>query len=53
VADRPSFDLPGVGEVGFRLTLVFHREDGEWRAVPSHASLGVPNAEVAPDLPAA
>jgi ketosteroid isomerase-like protein len=26
-----------------RLTAVLHQEDGEWKAVQSHASIGVPN----------
>ena len=42
VADRPTLKLPG-GEVPVRLTAVFHQEDGEWKLVQSHGSLGVPN----------
>jgi hypothetical protein len=25
------------------MTVVLHEEDGEWKAVQSHASIGVPN----------
>jgi len=46
VADRPSFALPGMGTIPFRLTMVFHREDGEWKAVQSHASVAVPNEDL-------
>ena len=42
--------LDGVGRferegesVDVRMTGVLHREDGEWRVVQSHASIGVPN----------
>lgn len=41
-ADRPTLRLPG-GAVAVRLTAVFHREDGEWKLVQVHGSLGVPN----------
>jgi SnoaL-like domain len=33
-------------EVRMRWTAVFHREDGEWKLVQAHASVGVPNEEV-------
>jgi ketosteroid isomerase-like protein len=41
---EPRFRL---GEVvaPFRLTNIFHREDGEWRIVHWHCSLPVPNEE--------
>jgi hypothetical protein len=41
---EPRFRL---GEVvaPFRLTCIFHREDGEWRIVHWHCSLPVPNEE--------
>ncbi|MDQ3587026.1 MAG: nuclear transport factor 2 family protein [Actinomycetota bacterium] len=44
VADRPTLQLEG-GAVPARLTLVFHQEDGEWKLVQTHGSLGVPNEE--------
>jgi hypothetical protein len=36
----------GGSSVPFRLTTVVHLEDGEWKAVQSHASIGVPNSEM-------
>jgi hypothetical protein len=51
VADQPRFRLPN-GDISFRLTCVFHREEGQWRLVQTHASLGVPNeAVVGSELP--
>ncbi len=44
VADRPTMQLPG-GAIGVRLTAVFHEEDGEWKLVQAHGSLGVPNED--------
>lgn len=44
-ADRPTFKLPDGTELPFRLTAVLHQEDGRWKVVQSHASIGVPNAE--------
>jgi ketosteroid isomerase-like protein len=43
VVDRPSFRLPDGTEEPLRFTAVFHREDGEWKMIHSHISLGVPN----------
>lgn len=45
VADRLRFVLPDGTEVGFRWTAVFRQEDGEWKLVQGHASIGVPNEE--------
>ena len=39
---RGSFETDGKS-VGVRFTAVLHREDGEWKVVQSHASIGVPN----------
>ncbi len=36
----------GGSSVPFRLTTVVHLEDGVWKAVQSHASIGVPNSEM-------
>lgn len=44
VADRPSLQFPE-GEVPVRFTAVFHQEEGEWKLVQSHGSVGVPNEE--------
>jgi len=46
VADRAKFVLPDGTEAPFRWTAVFHQEDGEWKLVQGHASVGVPNEEV-------
>jgi SnoaL-like protein len=32
--------------VPLRFTVVVHQEDGEWKAIQSHVSIGVPNAEM-------
>lgn len=40
------FTNPGVGERPVRMTAVLAREDGRWKAVQSHASIGVPNADI-------
>jgi hypothetical protein len=45
VADRPIFKL-GSTEVVCRHTSVFVREDGDWRIVQHHFSIGVPNEDV-------
>jgi hypothetical protein len=45
VADQGVFVLPDDSEVPFRITGVFHREDGEWKMVQEHASIGVRNEE--------
>jgi len=44
VADQPTFQLP-TGAASFRMTCVFHQEDGAWKVVQAHASIGVPNEE--------
>ena len=46
VADRGKFVLPDGTEVPVRLTAVFRQENGEWKLVQEHASVGVPNQEV-------
>ena len=45
VTDQPVLRLPG-GEIPFRVTMLFHREDGVWRVLQSHASFGVRNEDV-------
>jgi hypothetical protein len=45
VADRPSVVLPG-GTISTRLTGVVRQEEGEWRFVHIHISVGVPDEEV-------
>jgi ketosteroid isomerase-like protein len=41
-AGRGWFEVEGQ-RVPVRLTVVVHRENDEWKAVQSHASIGVPN----------
>ena len=43
---RGRFTRPGGGERAVRLTGVLIREDGQWKVVQSHASIGVPNADI-------
>jgi hypothetical protein len=45
VADQGKFVLPDGAEVPFRWTAVFHQEDGTWKLVQGHASIGMPNEE--------
>ena len=47
VVDRDaSFRLTDGTQIPFRSTVVFRREDGEWRVVHSHSSIGVRNEEM-------
>ena len=45
-ADRGAFLLPDGSEAPFRITVVFHREQGEWKVVQEHASVAVGNEAV-------
>ena len=45
VADRPTAVLPD-GPISTRLTGVVRQEEGEWRLVHIHLSVGVPDEEV-------
>jgi len=45
-ADRHITRRMNDEEMTIRETIVFHKEDGEWKIVQFHASLGVPNTEV-------
>jgi hypothetical protein len=45
VADRPTAVLPE-GPISARLTGVVRNEEGEWRLVHIHLSVGVPDEEV-------
>jgi ketosteroid isomerase-like protein len=45
VAARGWFEIDG-NRVPVRLTGVLHQEDGEWKAVQNHASIGVPNEQM-------
>jgi ketosteroid isomerase-like protein len=43
---RLTITLPDGRSVSPRWSSVFHREDGEWKFVHTHASIGVPNDQV-------
>jgi uncharacterized protein (TIGR02246 family) len=43
---RGRFTKAGGGERPVRMTGVFVREDGQWKMVQSHASIGVPNDDI-------
>jgi ketosteroid isomerase-like protein len=45
VADRGHFLLPDGNKVPFRMTAVFHRENGAWKLVQEHASVAVTNED--------
>jgi hypothetical protein len=45
VSDRPTIKLPDGTHIPLRITAVYHREDGQWRFVSWHASIGVANEE--------
>jgi ketosteroid isomerase-like protein len=44
-AGHGFFEMEGQ-RVPVRLTAVLHQEDGDWKAVQSHASIGVPNEQM-------
>ena len=37
--------LPDGTEIPFRITGVYHQENGEWKVVQWHASIGISNEE--------
>jgi hypothetical protein len=43
---RPTLTLPDGKEVSLRWSAVFRDEDGEWKAVQIHASVGIPDEEL-------
>jgi ketosteroid isomerase-like protein len=45
VADRPAFRAPDGSTIETRLTGVVRREDGGWRWVQAHFSIGIPNEQ--------
>ena len=52
VADQGKFKLPDGKEIPLRLTGVFLKENGDWKLVQMHASIGVPNEKAfGQDLP--
>jgi ketosteroid isomerase-like protein len=46
ISSRPVWTLEDGTQVPARLTSVFHQEDGEWKLVQGHVSVGVPNEEL-------
>ena len=46
VADQGAFVLPDGSEAPFRITAVFHRENGAWKLVQEHASIATNNEDV-------
>jgi hypothetical protein len=46
VADRPRAVLPDGNAISTRLTGVLRQEEGEWRFVHIHISVGVPDEEM-------
>jgi hypothetical protein len=46
VVDRDTFQLPDGTEVPFRNSAIFLREDGGWKLVHAHSSIGVRNEEM-------
>ena len=42
---RARYAMPGGGGNDIRFTGVFRREDGRWRLVQGHSSIGVPNED--------
>ena len=43
---RPTWILEDGREIPSRWTAVFHQEDGEWKMVQAHTSVGVPDTEL-------
>lgn len=43
---RPVLHMPDGAEVHMRFTMVCHRENGRWKWVHQHTSIGVPNEDV-------
>ncbi|GAB1692827.1 nuclear transport factor 2 family protein [Krasilnikovia sp. M28-CT-15] len=46
VSDNPTFHLPDGVRIPARFTAVAHREDGDWKLVQAHTSVGVPNEQL-------
>lgn len=44
-ASRVTLKLPDNLEIPFRVTGVFHQENGSWKLIQWHASIGIPNEE--------
>jgi hypothetical protein len=46
VIDQPTIHLNNGRAVQLRVTSIFRREDGAWKLVHQHSSIGVPNDTV-------
>jgi hypothetical protein len=46
VSDYPKLRLPDGTEIPFRITAVYHKENGAWKMVQWHGSIGVRNEEL-------
>jgi hypothetical protein len=44
--DEPMYAFPDGSRIRTRLTAILQREDGDWRIVHMHVSVGVPDEEV-------
>jgi hypothetical protein len=44
-ADNVTWTIPSGTVIRARITGVCHKEDGEWKFVQTHISIGVPNSE--------
>ena len=44
-ADNFEWKLPNGAAIAARLTGVCHKEDGDWKIVQMHVSIGIPNEE--------
>lgn len=44
--DEPTYHFPDGSEMHTRMTAILQREDGDWRIVHMHVSVGVPDDEV-------
>jgi ketosteroid isomerase-like protein len=47
VAASMALQIPDETAIPMRLTAVFHREDGDWKVVQGHGSIGVRNEDTA------
>jgi ketosteroid isomerase-like protein len=46
VIDQPTWHMPNGKELQVRVTSIFHRENGSWKGVHQHVSIGIPNDQV-------
>ena len=46
VVDQPTLFFPDGSAIQTRLTVIMHREEGRWKLVHMHLSVGVPDEQV-------